>query len=84
MDCAPHCPKFCVAGHGKTLNSVITMFKIWKNPNDNSFSWYIYTSLQDVRIFQYYKELIGFRGVGDPHLLMKFIDPREVRTVFTD
>ncbi|CAM4353636.1 unnamed protein product [Caretta caretta] len=31
----------------------------------------------NVRVFRYYKELIGFRGVGDPHLLMKCIDPRE-------
>ncbi|XP_074841038.1 protein MFI [Carettochelys insculpta] len=31
----------------------------------------------DVRVFRYYKELISFRGVGHPHLLMKFIDPRE-------
>ncbi|XP_050784335.1 protein MFI isoform X1 [Gopherus flavomarginatus] len=55
----------------------MTMFKMWKKSRNNSFSWYIYTSLQNVRVFRYYKELIGFRGVGDPHLLMKFIDPRE-------
>ncbi|XP_025955990.1 protein MFI isoform X2 [Dromaius novaehollandiae] len=31
----------------------------------------------DMRIFQYYKELISFKGAGDPRLLMKCIDPRE-------
>ncbi|XP_067145878.1 protein MFI [Apteryx mantelli] len=30
-----------------------------------------------MRLFQYYKELISFKGAGDPHLLMKCIDPRE-------
>ncbi|XP_068786428.1 protein MFI isoform X3 [Struthio camelus] len=34
-------------------------------------------SFIDMRIFQYYKELISFKGTGDPHLLMKCIDPRE-------
>ncbi|KAM8819715.1 protein MFI [Eudromia elegans] len=34
-------------------------------------------SYMDVHIFQCYKEIISFKGTGDPRLLMKCIDPRE-------
>uniref|UniRef100_A0A8C6Z9T9 Chromosome 11 open reading frame 65 n=1 Tax=Nothoprocta perdicaria TaxID=30464 RepID=A0A8C6Z9T9_NOTPE len=30
-------------------------------------------------VFRHYKELISFKGTGNPRLLMKGIDPREVR-----
>ncbi|XP_062983801.1 protein MFI [Elgaria multicarinata webbii] len=31
----------------------------------------------DVGVFEYYKELIGFKQCGDPSHLMRYIDPRE-------
>lgn len=34
---------------------------------------------QDIGVFDYYKELIGFKRCGEPSRLMKYIDPREVR-----
>lgn len=34
---------------------------------------------QDLGVFGYYKELIGFRRSGEPCQLMKCIEPREVR-----
>ncbi|ETE60240.1 putative protein C11orf65, partial [Ophiophagus hannah] len=33
----------------------------------------------DMGVFEYYKELIGFKQYGEPSHLMKYIEPREVR-----
>ncbi|KAL7983324.1 hypothetical protein Chor_000200, partial [Crotalus horridus] len=33
----------------------------------------------DMGVFEYYKELIGFKQYGEPCHLMKYIEPREVR-----
>ncbi|KAH0625135.1 hypothetical protein JD844_033280 [Phrynosoma platyrhinos] len=34
---------------------------------------------QDIGVFDYYKELIGFKQYGEPARLMKYIDPREAQ-----
>ncbi|XP_063300980.1 protein MFI [Pelobates fuscus] len=31
----------------------------------------------DIKVFKYYKNLINFKGIGDPRLLLKCINPRE-------
>ena len=34
---------------------------------------------QDVKLFRFYKDLINFQGRGDPSLMLKCINPAEVR-----
>ena len=34
-------------------------------------------TLQDMQVFRYYRDLIHFRGQGDPALLLKCINPKE-------
>lgn len=33
---------------------------------------------QDIGVFEYFKDLIGFKRCGEPSRLMRYIDPREV------
>lgn len=33
---------------------------------------------QDIGVFEYYKDLIGFKECGEPSRLMRYIEPREV------
>ena len=34
---------------------------------------------QDVKLFRFYRDLINFQGRGDPSLMLKCINPAEVR-----
>ena len=34
---------------------------------------------QDVKVFRFYRDLINFQGRGDPSLMLKCINPAEVR-----
>lgn len=46
----------------------------------NGNNWIVFHSLgQDIGVFEYYKQLIGFKQCGEPWRLMRCIDPREVR-----
>uniref|UniRef100_A0A8C5MEB2 Chromosome 11 open reading frame 65 n=1 Tax=Leptobrachium leishanense TaxID=445787 RepID=A0A8C5MEB2_9ANUR len=35
----------------------------------------------DLKVFQFYKNLINFKGMGDPRLLLKSINPREAELI---
>ena len=43
--------------------------------------WYIQsinTSLYDIQVYRFYRDLISFQGLGEPSLMLRCINPREV------
>ncbi|XP_063160799.1 protein MFI [Candoia aspera] len=55
---------FCDEKEEERTNAAYTIQRIWKR-------WL------DIGVFEYYKELIGFKQYGEPSHLMKYIEPRE-------
>ncbi len=47
---------------------------------DNIFS-HTFATKQNVRIYRYYRDLVGFRHKGDPGLLLRCINPQEAALV---
>ncbi len=38
-----------------------------------------YSNLQDVRVYKFYRDLINFKGEGDPKLMLRCINPAEAK-----
>ena len=39
-------------------------------------------SMQDIQVYRFYRDLISFQGLGDPSMMLRCINPREVRSMY--